>query len=169
MRNGPDDLKVEARGECEIVITRSFDAPRRLVFEALTRPELLKRWLGVFGGWSMTVCEVDLRVGGQYHYVWSGPDGATMGMRGTFREIAPPERIVNTEKFDEPWYPGEAVGTAVLTESGGRTTLTTTVLYDSRDIRDGALKSGMEQGIAAGYATLEKILVSEPVGDGRRS
>ena len=169
MRNLTDDLKVEARGEREIVITRSFDAPRRLVFEALTRPELLKRWLGVFGGWSMTVCEVDLRVGGQYHYVWSGPDGATMGMRGTFREITPPERIVNTEKFDEPWYPGEAVGTAVLSESGGRTTLTTTVLYDSREIRDGALQSGMEQGIAAGYATLEGILASEPVGEGRRS
>jgi uncharacterized protein YndB with AHSA1/START domain len=102
MKNRPDDLNVEARGEREIVITRSFDAPRRLVFEALTRPELLKRWLGVFGGWSMAVCEVDLRVGGEYHYVWQGPDGATMGMRGTFREITPPERIVNTEKFDQP-------------------------------------------------------------------
>jgi uncharacterized protein YndB with AHSA1/START domain len=169
MTNRPDDLKVEARGEREIVITRSFDAPRRLVFEALTRPELLKRWLGVFGGWSMTVCEVDLRVGGAYRYVWSGPDGASMGMRGTFREITPPERIVNTEKFDEPWYPGEAIGTAVLTESSGRTTLTTTVLYDSREIRDAALKSGMEQGIAAGYAALDAIFASQPVGDGRLS
>jgi uncharacterized protein YndB with AHSA1/START domain len=169
MKNRSDELKVEARGEREIVITRSFDAPRRLVFEALTRPELLKRWLGVFGGWSMAVCEVDLRVGGEYHYVWQGPDGATMGMRGTFREITPPERIVNTEKFDQPWYPGEAVGTAVLTEHGGRTTLTTTVLYDSREIRDGALQSGMEQGIAAGYATLDEIFASQAVGEGRDS
>jgi uncharacterized protein YndB with AHSA1/START domain len=169
MTNRPDDLKVEARGEREIVITRSFDAPRRLVFDALTRPELLKRWLGVFAGWSMTVCEVDLRVGGEYRYVWNGPDGATMGMRGTFREITPPERIVNTEKFEQPWYPGEAVGTAVLTERAGRTTLTTTVSYDSREIRDAALKSGMEQGISAGYATLDGILASEHVGEGRPS
>ena len=164
-----DDLKVEAQGEREIVITRTFDAPRRLVFDALTRPELLKRWLGVFGGWSMTVCEVDLRVGGRYRYVWNGPDGASMAMGGTFREITPPERIVNTEKFEQPWYPGEAVGTAVLTEHAGRTTLTTTVRYDSREIRDGALQSGMEQGIAGGYAALDGILASEPVGEGKRS
>jgi uncharacterized protein YndB with AHSA1/START domain len=167
--NRPGNVTVEARGEREIVITRSFEAPRRLVFDALTRPELLKRWLGVFGGWSMTECEVDLRVGGRYRYFWQGPDGASMGMSGTFREIQPPERIVNTEKFDQPWYPGEAVGTAVLTEQAGRTTLTTTVLYDSREIRDGALKSGMEHGIAAGYATLDEIFASQTVGEGRTS
>lgn len=167
--NSPGNVTVEARGERDIVIIRSFDAPRRLVFEALTRPELLQRWLGVFGGWSMAECEVDLRVGGGYRYLWKGPDGATMGMRGTFREIQPPERIVNTEKFDEPWYPGEAIGTAVLTEHAGRTTLTTTVRYDSREIRDGALKSGMEQGITAGYAALDDVLASQPVGDGRTS
>jgi uncharacterized protein YndB with AHSA1/START domain len=167
--NGSHDLTVEPRGEREIVIRRSFAAPPRLVFEALTRPELLRRWLGVFGGWSMEVCEVDLRVGGSYRYLWKGPDGAAMGMRGTFREIHPPERIVQTEKFDQAWYPGEAVGTAVLTESGGRTTLTTTVLYDSREIRDGALKSGMEKGIAAGYGALDEIFAAQPVGDGRSS
>ena len=155
------ELKVEPRGEREIVITRSFDAPRGLVFEAMTQPELLKRWLGVFGGWSLAVCEVDLRVGGAYRYLWHGPDGATMGMRGTFREIAPPERIVNTEKFDEAWYPGEAVGTAILTERDGRTTVTTTVLYESREIRDAALGSGMERGIAAGYLALDGILASQ--------
>ena len=163
------ELKVEPRGEREIVITRSFDAPRGLVFEAMTRPELLKRWLGVFGGWSLAVCEVDLRVGGAYRYLWHGPDGTTMGMRGTFREIAPPERIVNTEKFDEAWYPGEAVGTAVLTEHDGRTTVTTTVLYESREIRDAALGSGMERGIAAGYLALDDILASQTVGEGRTS
>ena len=162
-------VRVEARGEREIVIIRTFDAPRRLVFDALTRPELLQRWLGVFSGWSMAECEVDLRVGGRYRYVWQGPDGARMGMSGTYREIRSPERIVTTEKFDEPWYPGEAVGTAVLTEQGGRTTLTTTVLYDSREIRDAALKSGMEQGIAAGYATLDGLLAAQPVGEGRAS
>ena len=162
-------VQVEARGEREIVITRTFDAPRRLVFDALTRPELLQRWLGVFAGWSMTECEVDLRVGGQYRYFWEGPEGASMGMRGTYREIQPPERIVSTEKFDQPWYPGEAIGTAVLTEQAGRTTLTTTVVYDSREIRDGALKSGMEQGITAGYAALDEILNAQRAGEGRPS
>jgi uncharacterized protein YndB with AHSA1/START domain len=155
---GSNVLKVEARGDREIVITRSFDAPRKMVFDALTKPELLKRWLGVFGGWSLAVCEVDLRVGGSYRYVWRGPDGAQMGMRGVFREVVPPERIVNTEKFDESWYPGEAVGTATLVEKGGKTTLTTTIRYDSREARDVVLKSPMEKGVAAGYDNLDKIL-----------
>ena len=155
-------LQLAARGEREIVITREFDAPRHLVFDALTKPELLRRWLGVFGGWSMPVCEVDLRVGGTFRYVWRKPDGKEMGMRGVFREIVPPERIVNTESFDDPWYPGEAVGTAVLVEHEGKTTLTTTVTYASREARDGVLKSGMESGIAASYDKLAGILASTP-------
>ena len=87
--------------------------------------------------------------------------------RGTFREIHPPERIVSTEKFDDPWFPGEAVGTAVLSEKEGRTTLTTTVRYESREIRDGVLASPMEQGMAAGYRTLDGVLESLAVEDGR--
>ena len=97
-------LSVEPRGDREIAISRAFDAPRALVFDALTKPDLIRRWLGVFGGWSMEVCEVDLRVGGAYRYVWRGPNGASMGMRGVYREIVRPERLVNTEQFDEPWY-----------------------------------------------------------------
>src|SRR5687767_14885563 len=80
-------LTIEQRGNREIIMTRTFDAPRRLVFEALTRPELLKRWLGVVGDWSMAVWDVDLRVGGTYRYVWHGPDGKEMGMHGVYREI----------------------------------------------------------------------------------
>ena len=110
----------------------------------------------------MPVCEVDLKVGGKYRYIWRKPDGTEMRMGGVFREIVPPERIVNTEAFDDPWYPGEAVGTAVLVEQDGRTTLTTTVLYASREARDGVLKSGMESGIAASYDTLAGILASAP-------
>jgi uncharacterized protein YndB with AHSA1/START domain len=151
-------LKVEAHGDREIVMTRAFDAPRELVFDALTKPELLKRWFGAIGGWSLAVCDVDLRVGGGYRYVWRGPDGAQMGMRGVFREIVPPERIVSTEQFDESWYPGSAVGTATLVEQGGTTTLTTTVRYDSREARDAVLKSPMEQGAAAGYDVLDQFL-----------
>lgn len=153
-------LQVSVRGEREIVITRDFDAPRNLVYDALTKPELLKRWLGAISGWSMDVCEIDLKVGGKYRYLWRGPDGAQMGMRGEYREIVPNERIVNTEVFDEAWYPGGAVETAVLTEHGGRTTLTSTVLYASKEARDGVLKSPMESGMAEGYKVLDSVLAS---------
>src|SRR5713101_1818807 len=127
-----EGLKVTTRGDREIVMTRDFDAPRRLVFDALTKPELVKQWLLGPPGWSMPVCEIDLRVGGTYRYVWRNTNAKEMGMGGVFREIVVPERIVNTEKFDEAWYPGEAVGTAVLIERGGMTTLTQTVLYVSQ-------------------------------------
>jgi uncharacterized protein YndB with AHSA1/START domain len=125
-------LNVEARGSREIIMTRVFDAPRHLVFEAFTRPELLKRWFFGPPGWSLVVCEVALRVGDAYRYVWRGPDGTEMGMRGVCREFVPPERLVATEKFDEAWYPGEAVNTIVLVEKDGGTTLTQTVAYESR-------------------------------------
>src|SRR5262249_36470363 len=140
----PGSLKVTTPTDREIAMTRVFDAPRRLVFDALTKPELLRRWFDGPPGWSLVVCDVDLRVGGSYRFVWRGPDGSEMGMRGVYREIAPPERYVGTETFDQPWYPGEAVGTTVLVEEGGRTTLTLTVQYESKEIRDAVLQSPME-------------------------
>jgi len=91
-----------------------------------------------------------------------------MGMGGVYREIVPPERIVATEKFDESWYPGEAVGTLVLLEQDEKTTLTQTVLYASREAREAVLKSGMESGVAAGYDRLEKLLASTPAGGNTR-
>ena len=151
-------LRVEPRGDREIVMTRTFDAPRRLVFEALTRPELLKRWSGVFDGWTMPTCEIDLTVGGAYQYVWRGPDGSRLGMHGVFREIVPPERLIYTEAFDESWYPGEALVTVVLEEHAGQTTLTMTSLFETQEARDTALKSDMESGVAAGYEALDGVL-----------
>jgi len=156
-------LKLSTLGDREIVMTRVFDAPRSLVFEAYTRPDLLKRWLGVFGGWALDVCEIDLRVGGAYRYVWRGPGGEQMGMGGVYREIVPPERIVATERFDQSWYPGGAVSTLALVEQGGRTTLTLTVRYDSREARDAVLRSPMETGLAAGFENLERVLASMPL------
>ena len=153
-------LQVTTPSDREIALTRVFDAPRHLVFDAYTKPELVKRWLGVHGGWSWAVCEIDLRVGGAYRYVWRGPDGAEMGMGGVFVEIVRPERIVTTEKFDQSWYPGEAVDTVTLVEQGGRTTLTLTVRYESRAARDAVLKSPMEQGVAAGFDTLAQLLTT---------
>jgi uncharacterized protein YndB with AHSA1/START domain len=154
-------LKVEARGDREIVMTRVFDAPRRLVFDAFTKPELLKRWLTGPPGWTFVVCEIDLRVGGALRYLWRGPAGEEMGMRGVFREISPPERIVGTEKFDQAWYPGEAVGTVVLIEQGGKTTLTQTIVYESREASEIVLKSPMEGGVAMSYNQLAELLKSE--------
>ncbi len=157
-------LKLTTRGDREIVMTRVFDAPRSLVFEAFTKPDLVKQWLLGPEGWSMPVCEIDLRVGGKYRYVWRHVKGHEMGMGGVFREIVPPERIVSTEKFDEAWYPGEAVGTVVLTEEGGKTTLTQTVQYQSREAREAVLKSPMESGVAAGYDRLAELLASIMAG-----
>jgi len=152
------NLKVTARGEREIVITRDLDAPRTLVWDALTRPELVRRWLLGPPGWSMPVCEIDLKVGGGYRYVWRKDDGTQMGMGGLFREIMPPERLVATEVFDQSWYPGEAVDTTVLSEQAGRTTMTLTVQYESREAREAVLKSPMEEGMGVSYDRLAKLL-----------
>ncbi|MGH2350600.1 MAG: SRPBCC family protein [Chloroflexota bacterium] len=155
----PGTLQITMPTEREIVLTRVFAAPRSLVFDAYSKPELLKRWLGVWGGWSMVVCEVDLWVGGAYRFAWRGPGGADMGVRGVYREIVPPERLVHTEAFDDG-YEGEALVTTVLVEEGGTTRLTSTILYPSREIRDEVLKSGMERGVAQSYDTLAELLAS---------
>jgi len=154
-------LKIAAHGDLELVMTRVLNAPRSLVFDAFTKPELVKRWLFGPDGWSMPVCEIDLRVGGSYRYVWRHDrNGTEMGMGGVYREIVIPERLVSTEKFDEAWYPGEAVGTVVFVEQAGKTTVTQTVRYNSRETRDGVLKSPMESGVAASYDRLEALLAS---------
>jgi uncharacterized protein YndB with AHSA1/START domain len=154
-------LKLTAVGDREIVVTRVFDAPRQLVFDAFSKPALVRQWLLGPPGWSMPVCEIDFKVGGKYRYVWRHSSGNEMGMGGVFREIVVPERIVTTEKFDESWYPGEAVGTVALAEQGGKTTLTQTIVYESREAREAVLKSPMEQGMAAGYDRLAELLATQ--------
>ena len=150
-------LQVATPSDREIVLTRVFDAPRRMVFDALTRADLLTRWFGP-RGWSLVVCDVDLRVGGTWRFVLRGPDGREMGMRGVYRELAPPDRSVHTESFDD--YPGESLNTLVLVEDRGKTTLTITVLYQSQEIRDAVIKSGMEHGAAECYDKLAEMLAS---------
>jgi uncharacterized protein YndB with AHSA1/START domain len=148
-------LKVTTPTDREIVLTRVFDAPRHLVFDAFSKPELLQRWFGPHG-WSLVVCEVDLRVGGGFRFVLRGPDGKDMGMRGVYREIVPPERCVHMESFDD--YPGESQVTSVFVEEHGQTTLTATVLYPSQEVRDMVIKSGMEHGVAESYDRLAELL-----------
>src|SRR5262249_45351453 len=131
----------------------------RLVWDAMTRPDLVRRWLTGPPGWVMTVCDIDLRVGGLYRYAWRNDTaGQSMGMGGSFREIKAPERLVATEKFDESWYPGEALDTTELVEQGGKTLVTMTVQYESRQARDAVLQTPMAEGMSMGYDKLEAVL-----------
>ena len=156
-------LKLTTPLDREIAMTRVFDAPRQLVFDAHTKPDLVRQWLLGPPGWSMPVCEMDLRVGGTYRWVWRhDSNGTEMGMGGVYRDIVAPERLVTTERFDDAWYPGEALNTLVLIEQGGRTTLTQTMRYESRDARDAVIKSNMEKGVAASYDRLADLLASTP-------
>jgi uncharacterized protein YndB with AHSA1/START domain len=155
-------FNVKPQGEREMVITRVFDAPRTLVFDALTKPEMIKRWLYGPDGWSLAVCEIDLRPGGSFRYVWRREStGTEMGMSGVYKEIVPPERIVATEKFDQAWYEGDAVGTTVLAEEAGKTTLTQTMQYASGDARDGVMRSGANEGLGQGFERLADLLAAE--------
>jgi uncharacterized protein YndB with AHSA1/START domain len=152
-------LRVAAHGDRELVITREFNAPRELVFEAWITPELVRQWLGGMDGWEMTVCEIDAHPGGRYRYEWNQVGGgARMGMGGEFREVVAPEKLVMTEKFDDPWYEGGAVSTVVLTERAGKTLMQQTVRYDSREARDSVLKSPAEEGLVLSFDRLENLV-----------
>lgn len=150
-------LKVEAKGDTDIVITRGFDAPRKHVWRAYTEPALIRRWMTGPPGWDFAVCEVDLKVGGRYRYVWK--KGATeMEATGVYKEIAAPAKVVCTETFVPAWYAGEALGTVELAERGERTFLTQTLRYADRASREMVLKSGMDQGLAYSYDNLAALL-----------
>ena len=142
--------------DTEVAMTRVFDAPRALVWEAWTSPEHLPHWMLGPGGWTMPVCEVDLRPGGAWHFVWRGPNGAEMEMRGVYQEITPPERFVNTESWGGDWP--ETLNTMTLSEENGKTTMTCTVLYPSKEARDAALETGMKDGASVSFDRLAAYL-----------
>src|SRR5260370_33806002 len=123
----------------ELVTTRVFDAPRRLVWEAWTNPKHVQRWMLGPPDWTMPVCEIDLRLGGAWHFVWRRADGTDMEMRGVYREITPPERLVSTESWGGPWL--ETVNTLTLVEKDGKTTATLTILYPSNEAREPPLET----------------------------
>lgn len=155
-----NNLTVTPSGDREIVLTRTFNAPRSLVFEAITKPELLKQWLLGPPGWTMSECENDLKVGGTFRYVWRDAEGKEMAMCGEYREVAPPERIVRTERFEFGCEPqaGEQLGTLTLTEEQGQTFMKVTVEFPSREARDGTIASGMEHGATVTYDRLAELL-----------
>ncbi|MGZ8376036.1 MAG: SRPBCC family protein [Gemmatirosa sp.] len=162
-------IDVTLPSDTEVRVTRVFDAPRRLVYECHTEPELVKRWLLGPPGWTMPVCEIDLRVGGRYRYVWrSDADGAQFGFSGEFREIAAPERIVHSERFEPgaDWAGSmmdESIVTMTLTEEDGRTTLVMHMRYPTAAIRDQAVATGMTDGMAQSYDRLEEMMAERAV------
>src|SRR5262249_51101124 len=156
-------LEVTTPSDLEIVMTRGFAAPRHLVWEAMTKPELIRRWLYAPEGWTMTVCEGDAEVGGTFHWAWNGPDrNPGMAIPRVSREVVPAERIVHTEAMalGDGVPLGELVATVDLTEHDGKTALRMTLLFPSKEARDGALASGMARGVAAGYDRLDEILAA---------
>ena len=154
-------LIVTTPSDREIMMARTFDAPRHLVWEAMTKPEFIKRWLYLPDGWSMVSCEHDVRVGGTFRWACAGPDGNTaMVMHGVHRDVVVPERIVRTETFEFgcPSQSGEQLVTMILSDMGNRTKVAFTAVYPSTEARDGALASGMEHGVSVGYDQLDELL-----------
>ena len=153
-----DTYKVTTPSDREIRLTRLFDAPRQLVFDALTKPEHVRRWWGCLSDkHSVAVCEIDLRVGGAWRFVGRGPEGEYPAFYGEYREIAPPDRLVYTEIF-EPYPDGDSLVTTVLTEENGKTRMTVTASYPSQDVRDMVMKTGMEVGAGLSYDRLEDLV-----------
>ncbi|HLQ05907.1 MAG TPA: SRPBCC family protein [Verrucomicrobiae bacterium] len=150
-------MTVAKTGERQIVITREFDAPRALVFRAMTDPAVIPLWWGP-ARYTTTIDKLDARPGGAWRFVQKGPDGE-FGFRGVFKEIVPPQRVVMT--FEWEGLPGHiSVNTLVLEERGGRTFMTSTSTFDSREDRDGMVESGMESGARESYDRLDTVLAT---------
>jgi uncharacterized protein YndB with AHSA1/START domain len=144
----------------EIVLTRTFNAPRRLVWEAATRPEHVRRWYGC-AAFTFTTCEIDLRVGGSYRFTMRTPDGVDHTMTGVYREIVAPERIVHTERYETTGFTSpDALVTMTLTEQDGRTRLRSVILHPNKESRDGHLNSGMENGVRETFDRLAELLAT---------
>jgi uncharacterized protein YndB with AHSA1/START domain len=149
-------LQVTLPSDTEILLTRVFDAPRHLVFEAMTKPEYVRRWWCCMDGFTMPVCEIDLRVGGKYRFVMRGPDGNDVGFRGEYREIVAPERTVQTEIF-EPYPDSPALVTVTLEERDGKTFYQSRVVHQTKQERDMHVASGMEHGASIALDRLEEV------------
>lgn len=157
--SGNEKLEVTTPSDTEITMSRRFDAPPELVWDAYTRPELVKQWLYGLEKWKLQVFELELRPGGRVRYEWHGPDGEVMGLTGEVREADRPRRLVHTELFDEDWTGGETVVTLTFEPAGrGGTLLHMNILYSSKEARDAALETPMAEGMEMGYARLERLL-----------
>jgi uncharacterized protein YndB with AHSA1/START domain len=149
----------ETPSDREVVVTRVVNAPRRLVFAAWTEPKHLQRWLTGPEGWTMPVCEIDLRPGGRWRYVYRKASGKEMTLTGSVLEVVPPERFVTTESWGPEWP--DTVNTLVLTEAEGRTTIALTITYVSKEARDAALDTGAMDGMNHAFELLDELLDAE--------
>ena len=161
-----EKAKVDLPSDREVRVTRSFEAPRELVFKAYTTPSLVQRWLLGPPGWTMPVCEMDVRVGGQYRWRWRGEeDGKEFGFHGTFQEVDPPRRVVHIEYYDPGDVGGEmgdgALITVEFTEADGLTTMTTLMDFGTKEARDAAVSTGMTDGMEVSYQRLDEVLVEQ--------
>jgi uncharacterized protein YndB with AHSA1/START domain len=153
----PEPLTIATPGDRQIVVTRDFDAPRDLVFLCYSKPELMRRWYGL-PDWTMTVCDMDFRVGGKWRFVTRSPDGYEMGSQGVYTVIARPERIGQTETYDDNWTGGETVNEVVFVQKGSVTTVISTMTYASAEARAGAAASPMADGMEIGFTRLDAAL-----------
>lgn len=140
----------------EVAISRTFDVPREQLWAAWTSCDHLRKWLLGPPGWTMPVCEVDLREGGTQRFVWRGPEGEEMQIRGTYREVSPPARVVVVESWGGDWP--ETVNTLAFSERGSRTTLLLTIRYPSNEAREAALQTGMKDGMSHTFDRLAEYL-----------
>lgn len=163
LAKGSGKLKVTLPSDKEILLTRVFDAPRDLVYEAMTNPKYVRQWWCCFDGFTMPVCDMDVRVGGKYRYVMVGPDGSEVAFNGEYREIVPPRRIVHTEIF-EPYPESPTLVTLTLDERDGKTHYRSHVLHQTKEARDMHVTSGMEQGADIALDRIEEIAVALGTG-----
>ena len=165
-----DKAQVSLPSDREVKVARSFKAPRALVYRAYTEPELVRRWLLGPPGWSMPVCEMDVRVGGRFRWRWrSEENGSEFGFSGTFREVLPAAKIVHTEAYEPATvgggYPGnDAIVTVTFAEDNGVTTVTTLIDFGSKEARDNAVATGMTDGMEQSYQLLDRLLAEQPRG-----
>ena len=158
-----EKLRVSVPNDTDVVVTRSFAAPRAVIFDCHTKPELVRRWLLGPEGWTMPVCEIDLRPGGKFRYVWRKPGSPDLHMSGEFREIDSPHGIVHVERFDEEWARGEqSVVTTAFEEKAGRTHMTMTIRFSSKEVREAATATGMTDGMDTSYDRLEDTILAQP-------
>ena len=163
-----EKAQVTMPSDREVKVTRSFRAPRTLVYRAYTEPELVRRWLLGPPGWSMPVCDMDVRVGGRFQWRWRSEEkGSEFGFSGTFREVQPLSKIVHTEAYEPGTvgggYPGnDAIVTVTFAEDDGVTTVTSLIDFGSKEARDAAVKTGMTDGMEQSYQNLDRLLNEQP-------
>jgi uncharacterized protein YndB with AHSA1/START domain len=153
----PKPLTITTPGDRQIVVTRDFEAPRDLVFLCFSKPELMRRWYGM-PDWSMPVCEIDFRVGGRFRFVQRAPNGFEMASQGLYTAIVAPERIEQTEMYDDNWTQGGTVNVLTLAETGGVTRSVMTITYTSPEARAAAAASPMAEGMEIGFKRLDAAL-----------